>query len=74
MDTGIPRYFDLFLTRGTITSRVAQGKAEQASKYRDYHEWEEPIAAVEGWPSPTGMSRGKATVPMREFQSGKGAR
>ena len=40
------RMRELFLSRGILTSKVAQGKAEEAGKYRDYHEWEERIATV----------------------------
>jgi protein Tex len=35
---------DLFMKKGTITSRVIKGKEEQAAKYKDYFEWQEPIA------------------------------
>jgi uncharacterized protein len=37
---------ELFLSQGTLYSKVSPGKAAQASKYRDYHEWEEPLSTV----------------------------
>ncbi len=36
----------LFAEKATIRSTVAAGKEKEAAKYRDYFEWEEPIAAV----------------------------
>lgn len=35
---------DLFWSSGTIKSRVIQGKEVEAQKYKDYFDWEEPIA------------------------------
>lgn len=40
------RLRQLFLSRGTIASRVSPGKAAEAAKYRDYHDWEEPAASA----------------------------
>ena len=34
----------LFWSKGTFSSRVASGKNSEAAKYRDYFEWEEPVA------------------------------
>ena len=34
----------LFQARGVFRSRVVPGKEEEARKYRDYFEWEEPVA------------------------------
>jgi protein Tex len=36
----------LFLTKGTFKTRVIPGKEEEAQKYKDYFEWEEPIATA----------------------------
>ena len=36
----------LFLERGTFKTTGARGKDVQASKYRDYAEWEEPVATA----------------------------
>ena len=36
----------LFWSRGTFSSRVVSGKDSQAAKYRDYFEWDEPVAGV----------------------------
>ncbi len=36
----------LFAEKATIRSTVAAGKEKEAAKYRDYFDWEEPIAAV----------------------------
>ena len=35
-----------FLTEGIIASKVAGGRPDQAIKYRDYYDWQEPVAAV----------------------------
>jgi protein Tex len=35
---------ELFLSQGVLTSRVVKGKEDLAGKYRDYHNWEEPVA------------------------------
>jgi len=32
------------LREGTISSRVARGKKEEAAKYRDYFDWKEPVS------------------------------
>src|SRR5690606_19453795 len=37
---------ELFQKEGIITSRVIKGKEEAGQKYRDYFEWEEPVAKV----------------------------
>jgi len=34
----------LFWSQGTSSSRVVSGKEAEAAKYRDYFEWEEPVA------------------------------
>ena len=36
----------LFWSQGTFSSSVVSGKREEAAKYRDYFEWEEPIMKV----------------------------
>ncbi len=36
----------LFWSQGTFSSSVASGKREEAAKYRDYFEWEEPVMKV----------------------------
>ena len=36
----------LFWTRGTFSSKVVSGKDSEAAKYRDYFEWQEPVANV----------------------------
>jgi uncharacterized protein len=40
------RMRNLFLTKGFFRSRVIAGKEEEGSKYRDYFEWEEAVAAA----------------------------
>lgn len=37
---------ELFLKKGSITSSIIKGKEDQAAKYKDYFEWEEPIGKV----------------------------
>lgn len=37
---------DIFFKQGMIYSRVATGKEEEGAKFRDYFEWEEPVATV----------------------------
>jgi protein Tex len=37
---------ELFLSQGVLISRVVKGKEDPASKYRDYHNWEEPVATA----------------------------
>jgi uncharacterized protein len=36
----------LFQTKGTFKTKVIPGKEEEAQKYKDYFEWEEPIATA----------------------------
>ncbi len=36
----------LFLSQGIIKSKLIKGKEEEAAKYKDYFEWEEPINKV----------------------------
>ncbi len=36
----------LFWSQGTFSSRVVSGKDMEAAKYRDYFQWEEPVADV----------------------------
>ena len=36
----------LFWSQGTFSSNVVSGKTSEAAKYRDYFEWEEPVANV----------------------------
>ena len=36
----------LFWLQGTFSSKVVSGKDSEAAKYRDYFEWEEPVADV----------------------------
>ncbi|HEU0022414.1 MAG TPA: Tex-like N-terminal domain-containing protein, partial [Dehalococcoidia bacterium] len=36
----------LFWSQGTFSSRVVSGKDSAAAKYRDYFDWEEPVAEV----------------------------
>ena len=36
----------LFWSQGTFSSKVVSGKDTEAAKYRDYFEWEEPVADV----------------------------
>ena len=36
----------LFWSQGTFSSRVVSGKNSKAAKYRDYFEWEDPVADV----------------------------
>ncbi len=36
----------LFAEKATVRSTVAAGKEEEAVKYRDYFDWEEPVATV----------------------------
>jgi protein Tex len=37
---------ELFLTRGLFRTRVVPDREEEGSKYRDYFEWEEPVATA----------------------------
>ena len=36
----------LYETRGMLASRVIPGKEEEGSKYRDYFDWQEPLASA----------------------------
>ncbi|MDA0263141.1 MAG: Tex family protein [Chloroflexi bacterium] len=36
----------LFWAQGTFSSKVVSGKQSEAAKFRDYFEWEEPVAKV----------------------------
>ncbi|HOX38936.1 MAG TPA: Tex family protein [Candidatus Brocadiia bacterium] len=40
------RMRDLFNAKGTVKSRAVTGKETEGAKYKDYFEWEEPIAAA----------------------------
>jgi len=40
------RLRNLFFKKAVIRSRVVSGMEEKGAKYRDYFEWEEPVAAV----------------------------
>lgn len=37
---------DIFFKQGMIYSKVVAGKEEEGAKFRDYFEWEEPVASV----------------------------
>jgi protein Tex len=37
----------LFFEKGTIRTRVITGKEEEGIKYKDYYDWEEPIATAQ---------------------------
>lgn len=37
---------DLFMKKGMVSSKVLKSKQEQAAKYKDYFEWEEPVHKV----------------------------
>ncbi|GAB4180514.1 MAG: Tex family protein [Terrimicrobiaceae bacterium] len=37
---------NLYLTKGVIKSRVAMGKEEEGSKFKDYFDWSEPAATA----------------------------
>jgi uncharacterized protein len=37
---------DLFEKKAVIRSRVVEGKAEEGVKFKDYYEWEEPLATA----------------------------
>jgi len=34
----------LFWTKGVITAKLSQGKEDEAAKYRDYFDWQEPLS------------------------------
>ena len=40
------RLRDLFFTRAKVRSRVVIGMEESGAKFKDYFEWEEPVAKV----------------------------
>ena len=40
------RLRNLFFTKGMVKSRVAGDMAEKGAKFRDYFEWDEPIAGI----------------------------
>ena len=40
------RLRNLFFTKGTVKSRVAGDMAEKGAKFRDYFEWDEPVAGI----------------------------
>ncbi len=42
------RMRDLFAGKAIIASRVVSGKEEEGVKFKDYYEWEEPIAKAPG--------------------------
>lgn len=42
------RLRELFARRATISARVLKGKEEEGSKFRDYFDWQEPVAKVAG--------------------------
>ncbi len=37
---------DLFLTKGVFKSRVIKGKEREAIKFKDYYDWQEPVATA----------------------------
>lgn len=37
---------ELFLKKATVTSRLLKSKEEEAAKFKDYFEWDEPIANI----------------------------
>ncbi len=37
---------ELFWSQGVVSARVAAGKEAEAAKFRDYFDWEEPVAAA----------------------------
>ncbi len=39
---------ELFTRKATIRSRVVSGKEQEGTKFRDYYEWEEPVAKAPG--------------------------
>ncbi len=40
------RLRNLFFTKATVKSRVASGMADNGAKFRDYFEWDEPVAGI----------------------------
>jgi uncharacterized protein len=45
-DKARARLRNLFFTKAVIKSRVASGMEEKGAKFRDYFDWEEPVAGV----------------------------
>ncbi|MDL2123184.1 MAG: RNA-binding transcriptional accessory protein [Deltaproteobacteria bacterium] len=45
-DQARARLRNLFFTKAVIKSRVASGMEEKGAKFRDYFDWEEPVAGV----------------------------
>jgi uncharacterized protein len=45
-DQARARLRNLFFTKAVIKSRVASGMKEKGAKFRDYFDWEEPVAGV----------------------------
>ena len=45
-DKARARLRNLFFTKAAIKSRVASGMEEKGAKFRDYFDWEEPVAGV----------------------------
>ncbi len=37
---------ELYMAKGTVTSRVVSGKEEDGIKYKDYYDWEEPVQKI----------------------------
>jgi protein Tex len=44
--TARSRVRDLFFEKATIRSRLVDGKENEGAKYKDYFEWEEPVATA----------------------------
>jgi len=40
------RLRDLFFDKGVFTAKVVRGKEQEAAKYRDYFDWQEPVKTV----------------------------
>lgn len=45
-DEARARLRNLFFTKAAVKSRVAKGMEEKGAKFRDYFEWEEPVAGI----------------------------
>jgi uncharacterized protein len=45
-DQARARLRNLFFTKATIKSRVVSGVEEKGAKFRDYFDWEEPVAGI----------------------------
>jgi len=39
---------ELFITRGTVRSKLISGKENEGAKFRDYFDWEEPVRSAPG--------------------------